>query len=445
MMILNQAVNTAAHQELFSFTHGIDLDALLFRQEIRVQLAWLSALAAKKQITATEHAGIRSALVEAEQLMAEGRFDWRIEDEDIHMNLERFVTEKCGEAGKKMHIGRSRNDLIATTLRLHAAEALADSAAGVRKLQEAICGRAETWLEVIVPGLTHLQAGQPVRLGHAFSAHAWALHRDQRRLEAARNTSLEACPMGAAAFAGTHISIDLQAVSVELGFAKPLQHSYDAVGDRDFMLEGLAAWSLLAVHLSRLCNEIMFWSSSAAGVLKLPKDYSTGSSIMPNKRNPDVFELVRARSARIMAHAHEGATIVKDVVPSYGTDLHELKRTFLNAHREVMQCLRILVPAVSGLEAHAAAAEAMLQKGHVLATEIANSLAASGMPFREAYRQSAEMVAEAESSGVQVQAVAERRMGQQFSAERAVECRASVGGTSLATARAAIPFPPPLR
>lgn len=441
MMILNQSVNAAAHHELFSFTHGIDLDSALFRQEIQVQMAWLAALTAKKHITSEEHTNIRSALTEAEQLMAEGRFEWRIEDEDIHMNLERFVTERCGEAGKKMHIGRSRNDLIATTLRLHAAEALAESSQWVLKLQEAICDRAERWLEVIVPGLTHLQAGQPVRLGHAFSAHAWALSRDQRRLQAARSTCLEACPMGAAAFAGTHINIDVKAVSAELGFLHPLQHSYDAVSDRDFMLEGLAAWSLLAVHLSRICNEIMFWSSSAAEILKLSKDYSTGSSIMPNKRNPDVFELVRARSARMMAQAHEGASIVKQVVPSYGTDLHELKRTFLSAHREVMQCLRILPPAVSSLEASTAAAQALLQKGHVLATEIANALSASGTPFREAYRQSAEMVAEAERAGVQVETIAERHTGQQFTAEGAVECRASIGGTSLATARMAIPFP----
>ncbi len=430
-MILNLAVSDSSRSALFSFTHGIDTDARLWREEIDVQLAWIQALAALGTISTEESNQVKVALLEAAEKLASDLFPWSIEDEDIHMNLERFVSERCGELGSRIHLGRSRNDLIATTLRLFCSRQAMDTATLIKKLITTLVQQSRDWLDIIAPGLTHMQAGQPVRLGHIMAAHGFALRRDAERLLHVSASSLEECPLGAAAFAGTHLSIDLPGLATSLGFDGPLRNSYDAVGDRDAILDLLNALATLGVHLSRLCQEVVYASSTAVDLLQLPRDFSTGSSIMPNKRNPDVFELVRAKMARVIAAASEGSMIVREVHPSYGTDLHELKRTLLRSLDETRSSIEILIPTVAGLRANPESSQRLLLKGHILGTEIANALVEKrNIPFRDAYRLTAEWITQAESEGKQIHEVAAAHLDMKISFEDAVEARNGAGGTA---------------
>jgi argininosuccinate lyase len=436
-MIINHGVSKDSQARLFAFTHGCDVDRRLCTQELAAQRAWLNALARGHYLAPAEVADLSKALEEARLAMEQGRFEWRVEDEDIHMNLERFLTERCGEAGRKLHLGRSRNDLIATTLRLVTHD-LSKSVAGlIVPVVSTIARQASRWMPVLVPGLTHGQAGQPVRLGHIFAAHGHALRRDTEHLLRVAHDALEECPLGAGAFAGTHLSLDLEALARELGFRRPLIHSYDAVGNRDTILWLLSALATLSVHVSRLCLEVIYLCSTAVGILQLPKDYSTGSSMMPNKRNPDVFELVRARMARVMAASFEGQSIVREVLPSYGTDLHELKRTLFRATDECLACLDILEPSLAGLRPDPLAATGLLAKGHLLATDIANHLALK-MPFRQAYQMTADWVAEADTANVPIHVIAHRKTNHGFDALQSVESRSQHGGTALSSASASV-------
>lgn len=438
MKVLNSGISTGSNTQLFEFTQGLDVDSRLYYGEIDVQKAWAHALADAGYLTEDEAQRLSATLDEAEELMSTGQFKWVMEDEDIHMNLERFMTEKLGELGKKIHIGRSRNDLIATTLRLSLCGELDIAAYFLRNLILAIRDVSHKWIDIISPGMTHMQFGQPIRFGHLFSAHGHALKRDLRRLEQAQDEALEYMPLGSAAFAGTHVSIDFEKLAEELSFSSTAQHSYDAVSDRDYILSALAAYGTLAMHLSRLCEDVMYWSSSGIKVLKLPYDWSTGSSIMPNKRNPDVPELVRAKMARVMTAMNEGLTLMRSVTPSYGSDIHELKRTFFNAQDELMKSLNVLTPFIAGLEVDTQNLEALLNKGHILATDIANEIT-KNTTFRDAYKQTAEAIKNADAEGLQIHEYYKKQ--NQFTDitfESSVEKRHYPGGTSKRTALAAI-------
>ena len=434
MKVLNSNVSSPSAEDLFKFTNGIEIDKLLYKQEIQAQKVWLNQLAKVNVVSSSEKADLKKALEEISDLMNCGDFDWRISDEDIHMNIERALTEKCGALGKLVHTGRSRNDLIATTLRLYVSDVIDNIAVDLEELKLSIKSKATEWIDVIVPGLTHLQFGQPIRLGHMFSSHGVGLKRDYERLMDSKEECLSNCPLGAAAFAGTHLDVDLRELAQELGFKKPLNHSYDAVGDRDFILDTLNSFALLATRLSRFCEETMYWTSTPIGVLKLPNQYSTGSSIMPNKRNPDVLELVRAKMSRVINLSSEGMNLVRTVVPSYGTDLHELKKTFVMAQRELSASLKILVPFVNGLSCDQKEMESLLNRGHILATEVANYFSENGMTFRDSYLKTAELVSEAEKHGAQVHQIANTSLNVDFSYESAVEKRSNLGGTSRQSA-----------
>lgn len=430
MKVLSTDVNTSSNKQLFEFTQGLDVDRHLYRQEIRAQKAWAQALARGQYLTTDEAARLTQCLDKTQKLIENDEFQWSISDEDIHMNLERHMTQELGELGKKIHLGRSRNDLIATTLRLFVADQVTALIPLVSAVKDAVKNRGEAWLDVFTPGMTHMQFGQPIRFGHLFSAHGHALKRDLTRFESNRQEALEYLPMGAAAFAGTHLKLDLKSLAQDLGFSKELQHSYDAVSDRDYMLSTLGTMSVLAMHLSRLAEDVMYWSSSGIKVLKLPYDWSTGSSIMPNKRNPDVPELVRAKMARVMTAPQEGLVLMRSVTPSYGSDIHELKRTFMNAYNELVHSLQVLIPFLKGLEVDTKVTASLLQKGHILATDIANTLAETSS-FREAYVKVAAAIQDADRQGKQIQEI----MGDaQDTFETSVEKRGLSGGTSRATA-----------
>lgn len=438
MKVLGAGLTTSANETLFSFTQGIDVDQRLYRQEIAAQKAWAQALQLANYLTANDCEALIGVLSKAQIEIEQKTFPWKIEDEDIHMNLERFMVEQLGDLGKKIHLGRSRNDLIATTLRLFLNDELQKTLDLTKSVVNAIYETSKKWQQILIPGMTHLQFGQPIRWSHVFSAHGHALLRDIHRLQYNQKECLASMPLGSAAFAGTHINIDLKALAQTLGFTTGPINSYDAVGDRDFILSTLNSYSLLAVHLSRLCEDVMYWSSSGVQLLQLPYNWSTGSSIMPNKRNPDIPELVRAKMARVIGQAQEGLMLVRSVTPSYGSDLHELKRTFLIAHDELLPCLNILVPFISELNVNESKAKELLEQGHILATDYANEMA-KNQSFRTAYKQLAQDIVAANQHHQQIHHYyKESNPATSIDFETSVEARSNLGGTSLKTAAEAL-------
>lgn len=444
MPVLQTKLNETQPDALFDFTHGIPQDRRLARQEVAVQRAWLHGLAALPgMFKPVEVRKIEAALQEALQSILAGTFVWTVRDEDIHMHLERYVTERCGDLGKKMHAGRSRNDLIATTLRLYVRDELTLMADKLRLLITALADAAERQIDVIIPGATHLQHGQPVRLGHVLLGHAEGFRRDLERLLSAAQAAVEVMPLGAAALAGTPLPINLKTIARELGFATPPRNSYDAVGDRDFMLEAMSAIALLGTHFSRLAEDCIFWASTPVALLKLPTAWSTGSSIMPNKRNPDVAELTRGRGAHIIGALVDGLTLVRTVPTSYGSDLHEMKKALMAALDEANACLNVWPPFITALQFDPARASQLCQQGHILATEIADALVGDGAAFRDAYKAVATLVQQAETQGLQVHELPLNQVNQtlrtqglplrkdfRFTVQEAVERRAQSGGTA---------------
>lgn len=440
MRTLANSLNPKAAEDLlYRFTHGIDVDPKFAAEEVRVQQAWAEQLQACGVITADEQRQLHDTLAEAGQLMTKGEFDWRIEDEDIHINLERFLVDRLGDLGKKLHLGRSRNDLVATSLRLRLARSADDAIQQLRVLIEASIALAENTIDTIIPGMTHLQNGQPIRMAQVFTSYGYRFHQDLRRFERAREYCLEAMPLGSAAFAGTTLAIDREALAQDLGFAAPCANSYDGVGDRDFICELLHAMAMVAVHQTKVCEDLMYWSSANVALVQLPAQWSTGSSIMPNKRNPDVLELIRARSARLCAADQEGKAILRGFGSSYGSDLHELKKTFFAAEAEFMACATILGHFLSAVKVDEAVAEALCAKGHILATDLANLLVDKGATFRDAYHQAAEQVSTATAAGQQVhEGPLFSQLAPGYDAIRSVEAHAATGGTARAQVLASL-------
>jgi argininosuccinate lyase len=402
MSVLTTKYQPSKSELLASFTNGVKPDQQLFVQEILVQKAWATGLSQIGILDSKELTLILDALSQAHTLMENGQFDWREEDEDIHMNLERFVNDKTQGLGKKMHAGRSRNDLIATTLKLHVANSATEVAALIQNLINAMVTLAEKNSDVIVPGMTHLQNGQPIRWSHAILGHAWAFKRDLKKFETVKENALSVMPLGSAALAGTTLAIDLNQIAKTLGFASPAFNSYDSVGERDSVIDFLQASAHFGVHLSRLAEDIIYWSSAPVGLVELSPNWSTGSSIMPNKRNPDIAELARAKASLWMGDASGVLTLVKGLATSYASDLHETKIPYVRVTNDVKLTLNIFAHFVAELTVNKEKAKVLLNQGHILATELANHLTDQGLPFREAYGIVAGLVELAESKKVQV-------------------------------------------
>ncbi len=442
MSILSNKLNPSKSDLLYAFTNGIKPDAELFSQEIKVQKAWAKGLFEIKFITEQEYQLITDSLTLAFDQMSSSTFEWKEEDEDIHMNIERFVNEKTNGLGKKMHMGRSRNDLIATTLRLHVSDSATEISQILNNLILSLTELAKKYSPIIIPGMTHQQHGQPVRFSHVLLGHAWAIKRDQKRIEQVQKNALRFMPLGSAALAGTTIPIDIEKMSQELGFSSPSYNSYDAVGDRDALIECTQACALFGAHLSRLAEDIIFWSSSSVGLIKLPEQWSTGSSIMPNKRNPDVAELAKGKASLWIGDATGILTLLKGLATSYGSDLHESKIAYLRVVNDVKLTATIFSYLVEGLCPQEKKAKELLNHGHLLATEIADYLAQNGVAFREAYGIVAELVKYAEDNETQVHELP-HAVTQKFhplidqifldtlNFENAVEKRNFVGGTSI--------------
>ncbi len=366
------------------FTASIAVDQRLYVEDIRGSQAHARMLGRVGVLRPAEAEQICTALEQIRQEIAEGRLPFRNELEDIHMHVESRLIELLGDTGKKLHTGRSRNDQVATDMRLYTRGAIDRLRALLRQLQGVLVDLAEREADTILPGLTHLQVAQPVTFGHHCMAYVEMFRRDSERLADARKR-VNVLPLGAAALAGTTFPIDRWDVAHELGFAELSENSMDAVSDRDFLLETLAALSILAVHLSRLAEELILWMSAAFAFIDLPDAFCTGSSIMPQKKNPDVAELIRGKSGKVMGQLVSLLVLMKGQPLAYNRDNQEDKAIFFAALDEVESSLVVLTQMLPGLQTHPEPMRAEAEKGFATATDLADYLVRKGVPFRDAH------------------------------------------------------------
>jgi len=324
--------------------------------------------------------------------------------EDVHMNVERRLTEIVGDAGARLHTARSRNDQVATDLRLYARAQAAELARQIVALQRALVTQARAHVDTLMPGYTHLQRAQPVRLGHHLLAYVEMLTRDRGRLaDAARR--MNESPLGSGALAATTFAIDRDATAKALGFDRPTANSLDAVGDRDFAVELVAACALVMAHLSRMGEELVLWASQEFGFVRLPEAYCSGSSIMPQKVNPDIPELVRAKVARVIGDLTTLLVVLKGLPLAYNKDLQETQEPLYDAVETAILCTRTMAGLVAGSQFDVERMARAVGQGHLLATEVADWLAARGVPFRQAHAAAGALVRMASARGVELGAL----------------------------------------
>jgi argininosuccinate lyase len=369
--------------EVEAFTASLPFDRRLYRHDIRGSIAHAKMLAQVKLISAAEAAQIRKGLASIEREIETGKFKFNISDEDIHIAIERRLVEIAGPAGRKLHTARSRNDQVALDFRLFLKEEISAVLARIKQLRDALLDVASDHADSVMPGYTHMQRAQPVSLAHHILAYVEMLERDRERFTQALDRT-DVMPLGAGALAGTTLPIDRNAVARELGFKRVSENSIDAVSDRDFAVDFLSAASLLAVHLSRMSEEIILWTTAEFSFAILPDEFSTGSSMMPQKKNPDLLELIRAKSGRVIGDLMAMLTILKGLPLAYNSDLQEDKERVFDALDTIKPALEVtakLWPLIRfDLDAMRAAAG-----GFALATDLAEYLVARGMPFREAH------------------------------------------------------------
>lgn len=367
-----------------AFTASVGFDRRLARHDIQGSIAHAAMLARVGVLPEKDRAaivdGLENILVEIER----GDFFWSVELEDVHMNIEARLTDRIGEAGKKLHTGRSRNDQVATDIRLYLREEIDRISGEILRLQTALVDLAEREADTIMPGFTHLQVAQPVSFGHHLLAWYEMLARDRERLSDCRKR-VNVMPLGAAALAGTTFPLDRHYTAELLGFERPAANSLDAVGDRDFAIEFTAAASLLMMHLSRFSEELILWTSAQFGFVDLPDAFCTGSSIMPQKKNPDVPELVRGKSGRVFGHLMGLLTLMKSQPLAYNKDNQEDKEPLFDTVDTVKACLRAYADMVPHLEPRRDAMQQSARKGYATATDLADYLVRKGVAFRDAH------------------------------------------------------------
>jgi argininosuccinate lyase len=352
-------------------------------------------LAAAGIIKKNELTAIERGLARIRREIDAGTFAWSLDAEDVHLNIERRLTALVGEAGKRLHTARSRNDQVATDLRLWLREEIDAIDALMSGLMRALIVQAERHAALVMPGFTHLQVAQPVTFGHHLLAYVAMLERDRERLSEARKR-VNRLPLGAAALAGTSFPIDRARVARELGFEALAENSLDAVSDRDFAIEFCACAAIAMVHLSRLAEELVLWSNARFGFVRLPDRYCTGSSIMPQKKNPDVPELVRGKSARVIGSLVALLALMKAQPLAYNKDNQEDKEPLFDAVDTLKDCLAVFTGLIAGLAPVPQAMRAALAEGHATATDLADYLVRKGVPFRDAHEAVARAVREAE-------------------------------------------------
>lgn len=371
-------------EAMMRLSASVDVDRALWRDDIDGSIAHARGLQRAGVLSPEELAAIEEGLGKVGAEIEAGTFAWDQAKEDVHMNIEARLIEIIGPTGGKLHTGRSRNDQVATDLRLYTRRRCGEAIALVDGLRRAIIDQAEKHVDTLLPGYTHLQRAQPVRLAHHLLAWQEMLERDAGRVADARRR-LNEMPLGSGAIAGTTFAIDRNKVAEELGFDRPTRNSMDATASRDFLLETVNALAILGVHLSRIGEELVLWSSQEFGFVELSDTFSTGSSMMPQKKNPDVAELVRGRSARVIGQAVALMVLEKGLPLGYNRDLQEDKPSLFDAMETTLTSLEALAGAVATATFRADRMALALRHGYVGATELADYLAARGVPFREAH------------------------------------------------------------
>jgi argininosuccinate lyase len=374
-----------------AFTESVNVDAKLYREDIKGSIAHARMLASVGLLTEEEARAIIEGLEGIMKDIASGSFRFDPALEDVHMNIEAELTKRIGEPGKKLHTARSRNDQVATDLRLYAREGLDEIRKELRAFMGVLLEKADEHVDTIIPGMTHLQHAQSVSLAHHLLAYFEMMLRDHERIMQAIRR-LNVSPLGSAALAGTPHPIDRFMTSGELGFREPSRNSIDAVSDRDFAIEATFVCAVLMMHLSRLAEEIIIWSSEPFSYVDLPDGFCTGSSIMPQKKNPDVAELVRGKVGGIYGNLMALLTMMKGLPLAYNRDMQEDKKPIFETLGTTAACIRVMAGLVQGMTMRVGNLARSLEDGYITATDIADYLTAKGMPFREAHRITGEIV-----------------------------------------------------
>ncbi|MBL8328674.1 MAG: argininosuccinate lyase [Rubrivivax sp.] len=430
------------------YTASVGFDQRLWRADIDGSLAHARMLAAQGIIGAQDLAEIERGMAQIVAEIESGAFRWKLELEDVHLNIEARLTQLVGDAGKRLHTGRSRNDQVATDVRLWLRAEIDGLSALMAQMQRALVELAAQHTETVMPGFTHLQVAQPVSFAHHLLAYVEMFARDAERLVDVRRR-VNRLPLGAAALAGTSYPLDREAVARSLGFEGVCANSLDAVSDRDFALEFSAAASICMVHVSRLAEEIVLWMSQNFGFIDLADRYCTGSSIMPQKRNPDVAELARGKSGRVIGHLMGLLTLMKGQPLTYNKDNQEDKEPLFDTVDTLRDTLRIMAEMVGGIRVKAAAMEAAALKGYATATDLADYLARKGLPFRDAHETVAHAVKVALQQGVDLSQLPletlrgfhpaiESDVFAVLSLHGSLNARAVIGGTAPVRVREAI-------
>ena len=430
------------------YTASVDFDKRLWAADIQGSLAHADMLAAQGIIGAEDLAAIQKGMAQIREEIASGRFEWKLDLEDVHLNIEARLTELVGLAGKRLHTGRSRNDQVATDIRLYVRAAIDDILGLLASLRGALTDLAERHADTIMPGFTHLQVAQPITFGHHMLAYVEMFGRDAERMQDARRR-VNRLPLGAAALAGTTFPIDRLRVAKTLGFEDVCHNSLDAVSDRDFAIEFTAAASLIMMHVSRFSEELVMWMSPRIGFIDIADRFCTGSSIMPQKKNPDVPELARGKTGRVYGHLMALLTLMKGQPLAYNKDNQEDKEPLFDTVDTLSDTLRIFAEMMAGLTVKADAMERAALKGYATATDLADYLVKQGLAFRDAHEIVAHAVKTAQAQGIDLSALPlealrqfDARIGEDvyevLSLAGSLNARNILGGTAPAQVRAQV-------
>ena len=388
--------SSSSNKLMEEFNSSIQFDKKLYKQDIEASIVHAEMLCKQKIISEKDFKLIKTGLNKIKTEISNNNFTFSIKLEDIHMNIENRLVDLIGDAGKKLHTGRSRNDQVATDIKLWLRDSIDQIEINLKLLQKTLIYKSELYYDMLMPGYTHLQVAQPVTFGHHLLAYVEMLGRDRGRLTDCRKR-LNESPLGSAALAGTSYPIDRDFVSKKLGFDKPTKNSMDGVSDRDFAVEFMSATSLIAIHLSRLAEELVIWSSDRFNFIKLPESFTTGSSIMPQKRNPDAAELIRAKPGRIFGNMLSLMTVLKGLPMTYGKDMQEDKEPIFDTASTIQMCIVNMDGMIKGLRPIPNNMIQALQKGFPTATDLADYLVINlDIPFRDAHHLTGRIVLLAE-------------------------------------------------
>ncbi|MES2183941.1 MAG: argininosuccinate lyase [Pseudomonadota bacterium] len=427
------------------YTSSVFFDKRLWQADIAGSLAHAEMLAAQGVISAEDHASIQRGMAQVAADITSGAFEWKLDLEDVHLNIEARLTQLVGDAGKRLHTGRSRNDQVATDVRLWLRGEIDLIAGLLTDLQKALVDIAEKNADVIMPGFTHLQVAQPVAFGHHMLAYVEMFSRDAERMADVRRR-VNRLPLGAAALAGTSYPLDRERVARTLGMEGVCQNSLDAVSDRDFAIEFTAAASLAMVHISRLSEELILWMSQSFGFIDIADRFCTGSSIMPQKKNPDVPELARGKTGRVVGHLMGLITLMKGQPLAYNKDNQEDKEPLFDTVDTLKDTLRIFAEMVGGITVKPQAMQAAALRGYATATDLADYMVKKGLPFRDAHEAVAHAVKAAIGQGMDLSELPLETLrsfhpdiGEDvykvLSLRGSLEARSTLGGTAPAQVR----------